>query len=185
MASLKVSPGWEVRSATRGTPSSAGAGLPGLPDEFLTSGSRVEEEVVLEPRAVARDAASAPPPIELATDLAPGEAAVLVIRRPSGALTFHPPDQTVRRTRGGPGVVHFTVPAPASPTGPTSRGIVTQAVKAIIVKVKDAVIDAAVGATLPVVTRAFETFTWKQKGLEEGWLTVSQAALKAGDLPAG
>ena len=141
--------------------------------------------MVLQPRAVARDAGVPSGSIDLSCDLAPGEAAVLAIRRPSGALTFHPPDQTVRRTRGGAGVVHFTVPAPAPPPGATSRGIFTQAIKAIVVKVKDAVIDAAVGATLPVLTRAFETLTWKQKGLEEGWLTVSQAALKAGDLPAG
>jgi cytosine/adenosine deaminase-related metal-dependent hydrolase len=40
---------------------------------------------------------------------------------------------------GGAGVVRFTVPAPAVPSGTTSRGLLTQAVKAIVVKVKDAV----------------------------------------------
>jgi CHAT domain-containing protein len=186
MARMTVnSPGWEVRSATRETASSAGALLPGLPDEFLTSGSTVEEEVILEPSPVARDRGGMPGPVELTCELAPGEAAVLVIRRPSGALSFHPPDETVRRTRGGPGVVHFTVPPPAPPPDSASRGIVTQAIKAIVVKVKDAVIDAAVGATLPVLARAFETFTWKKNGLAEGWLKVTQAGLKGRDLPAG
>ncbi|MEO8259426.1 MAG: CHAT domain-containing protein [Acidobacteriota bacterium] len=178
------SPGWEIQGPSRGavTPTAV---LPGLPEEFLTIGSTVEEEVVLQPRPAARDAGVLAGSIDLSCDLAAGESAVLAIRRPSGALTFHPPDQTVRRTRGGAGVVQFTVPAPAPPPGATSRGILTQAIKAIVVKVKDGVIDAAAGATLPLLTRAFETLTWKQKGLEEGWLTVSQAALKAGDLPAG
>ena len=110
---------------------------------------------------------------------------MLVVRRPSGALTFHTPDETVRRTRGGAGSVHFTVPPPAPPPTGASRGILTQAIKAIVIKVKDAVIDTAVGAAMPLVARAFETHTWKQKGLAEGWLKVTQAALKAKNLPLG
>ena len=178
------SPGWEVQRPSRGAVSPTTPLLPGLPDEFLTAGSTVDEEVVLQPRPTARGADAPSGSLDLSCELAPGEAAVLAIRRPSGALTFHPPDQTVRRTRGGPGVVHFVLPAPTPPPGAASRGILTQAIKAVVVKVKDAVIDTAVGATLPVLTRAFETFTWKQKGLEEGWLKVTPAALKAGDLPS-
>ena len=186
MATVTVnSRDWDVRRASRGTASSTGPVLPGLPEEFLTSGSTVEEEVVLEPRPATREAGVGPGPIDVTCELAPGEAAVLVIRRPSGALTFHPPDETVRRTRGGPGVARFTVPPPPPSPAPASRGLITQAVKAIVVKVKDAVIDAAVGAALPVLARAFETFVWKQKGLAEGWLKVTQPALKARDLPAG
>ena len=148
MARITVNaPGWEVQSAARGGPAAAGASLPGLPPEFLTAGSTVEEEVVIQSRPVARDAAAPPGPIDLTCELAPGEAAVLVVRRPSGALTFHTPDETVRRTRGGAGSVHFTVPPPAPPPTGVSRGILTQAVKAIVIKVKDAVIDAAARAS--------------------------------------
>ena len=187
MAGITInSPNWEIQPPTRGAASPTDVALPGLPDEFLTTGSSVENEVILQPRPVARGAPAPPGPIDLSCDLAPGEAAVLVIRGPSGALTFHPAGQTVRRTRGGLGVAHFTVPAPPRPRpGAASRGIVTHAIKAIIVKIKDAVVDAAVGATLPVLAKAFETLAWKQKGLQEGWLRVTGPALKARNLPAG
>ena len=132
------SSGWEARSTTRGAVSSTAPLLSSLPDEFLPAGSTVEE-VVVQPRPVARGADAPSSAINMSCDLAAGEAAVLVVRRPSGALTFHPPDETVRPTRGGPGVATFTVPAPPPPPGPTSRGIFTQAIKAIVVKVKDAV----------------------------------------------
>jgi CHAT domain-containing protein len=54
-----------------------------------------------------------------------------------------------------------------------------------VVKVKDAVVDAAVGAAMPLLARAVETLVWKEKGLHEGWLKVSEAGLKAKSLPAG
>jgi hypothetical protein len=41
-----VSPGWRIRSTTRGA-RAADAGLPGLPVEFLTDDSRVAEEAVI------------------------------------------------------------------------------------------------------------------------------------------
>ena len=110
---------------------------------------------------------------------------MLVLRRPSGALTFHAPDETVRRTRGGAGIARFTVAAPPPAPDSASRGIFTQAIKAIVVKVTDAVIDAAVGATLPVLARSVRDAGLEAKGLEEGWLKVTQAALKARDLPTG
>ena len=185
MARITVNaPGWEVQSAARGGPGRGWRIAPGTP-------CRVPHRR-LHGRGRSRDPAAAgrarrrrrrPDRIDLTCDLAPGEAAVLVVRRPSGALTFHTPDETVRRTRGGAGSVHFTVPPPAPPPTGASRGILTQAIKAIVVKVKDAVIDAAVGAALPLLARAFETHTWKQKGLAEGWLKVTQAALKAKNLP--
>src|SRR5262249_42868856 len=97
-------------------------------------------------------------------------------------LTFHVPAETVRATRGGAGEVRFTVPAPPRST---TRGLLTQAIKVIVVKVKDALIDAAVGAALPTLVRTFETVTWNRRGLKEGWLQVSKDALKAKTLPAG
>ena len=182
MALTVQSPGWEIQRPSRGSVSPAAALLPGLPEEFLTSASTVDEEVVLQPQTT-RGGVAPSASITMTTDLAPGEGAVLVIRRPSGALTFHVPDETVRTTRGGKGTVRFTVATP--PPAPASRGIFTQAIKAIVVKVKDAVIDAAVGAALPVVARGVETLLWKQKGLQEGWLKVTQGALKAKALPLG
>src|SRR5215471_11095879 len=98
MARIAVnSPGWEIQRPSRGAVSPEAALLPGLPDEFLTPVSIVDEEVVLQPRPT-RDGALTSPAVDLSCDLAPGESAVLVVRRPSGALTIHAPDETVRRT---------------------------------------------------------------------------------------
>lgn len=181
MARISVnSPGWEAQRPSRGTASPEAALLPGLPDDFLTTASTVADEVVLQPRP-SRDGAPPSSTVDLSCDLGPGESAVLVVRRPSGALTIHAPSETVRRTRGGPASVRFVVPAPAP--GSTSRGIVSQAIKAIVVKVTDAIVDAAVSATLPVLVRALETMRWKQEGLQEGWLKVTQDGLLAKQLP--
>ena len=182
MAKLTVnSPGWNVQGTSRGSISPSAAVLPGLPEEFLMAGSSVDDEVVLQPGPT-RDGSPPPGTIDLSCKLAPGEAAVLVVRRPSGALTFHVPAETVRTTRGGAGEVRFTISAP--PTS-TTRGILTQAIKAIVVKVKDALVDTAVGAALPTLVRTFETVTWNRRGLKEGWLKVTQDALKAKALRAG
>ena len=156
--------------------------LPGLPDQFLTAESTIDDEVVLQPSPT-RDGAPPAAAVDLSCDLGPGEGAVLVVRRTSGALTFHAPAETVRPTRGGRGTVRFIVAAP--PPTSASRGLLSLAIKAIVVKVKDAVVDAAVGATLPILARAVETLLWKREGLEEGWLKVTPEALKGKDLPKG
>ena len=51
-------------------------------------------------------------PLDISCDLAAGEAAVLVLRYPSGALTFHAPQESTRRSRGGsgPGTLHRARP---------------------------------------------------------------------------
>jgi CHAT domain-containing protein len=187
MAQLIVhSPDWELRTpaVSRGE-IAAGGPLPSLPPTFLAEGAEVESEVVLQPRPAARGAESRPGTIDLTSKLGAGETAVLVIRRPSGALTFHPPNETVRPTRGGPAEVRFTIPPPVPDAETTSRGLGGAVVKAILVKVKDAAIDKAVELALPVLVRAFETASWKRNGLKEGWLTVTPATLKAKSLVPG
>src|SRR4030095_7114861 len=100
MAGIHVNPSadWEVQGRSRGAATASGASLAGLPQDFVPTASAVEE-VVLQARATTRGAGAPAGPIALTCDLAPGEGAVLVIRRLSGALTFHVPDETVRRTR--------------------------------------------------------------------------------------
>jgi CHAT domain-containing protein len=189
MARLKVnSPGWDVRRnlASRGAGEIAGVALPGLPDDFLAAGARIDEEVILQPRAVARDAAGSPGPIDLTTELGPAETAILAIRRPSGALSFHPPTETVRRLRGGPSEVQFIVPprAAASTSAPSSRGLAGTALKAIVVKFTGSALDKIAGLTLPKLAELFESATWKRRGLKEGWLKLSRAALTGKALPS-
>jgi hypothetical protein len=96
------SPGWKVKrvAASRGAAAKAAPDLPGLPPEFLTAGSRVAEEAVLEPAAT-RTRAAAAGAVDLTCDVEPGHTAILAIRHQSGALTFHPPVQAVTRTARG------------------------------------------------------------------------------------
>lgn len=188
MARMKIqSPGWEMRSAGVSRGAAAAGGPSGLPSEFLASGASIAEEAVLQPAPAALRGGPAPSStIDITCQLEPGESAVLAVRHPSGALTFHPPVDTVRPTRGGAVTVRFSAPAHPAPAGPgATRGIVSQAVKAILVKVSDAVVDTAVGLALPKLASLFESTVWKKSGLREGWLKVSPATLAARKLAAG
>src|SRR6266851_3632395 len=124
------SPGWRIRAATRGA-RAAGSAPPGLPPEFLTEDSRVAEEVVLDAAPATRGQPTASGTIDLSCDVEPGEAAILAIRHPSGALTFHLPVQSTSRGLRGPSQARFQIAIRRS----TTRGLATQALKAIVVKV--------------------------------------------------
>src|SRR5262245_37278213 len=176
MAFTLNSAGWDIQraSTTRG----AGAAVPGVPREFLTC-AKDTEEFVAQPRPASRGAAAAPSALDVSYDLAPGEAAVLAVRHPSGALTFHAPRVATSRTRGGPTEVRFIVPVrpDLAETEPATRGIVSKAVKAVIVKFGGAAIDAAAGYLLSKLAEKFEASQWKKKGLKEGWLKVTKQGL--------
>jgi CHAT domain-containing protein len=185
MAVKLNSPGWDIqRSATtRGL----GAAIPGLPPEFLTE-AKDTEEFLAQPRPAVRGAPAAPSALDVSCELAPGETAVLVLRHPSGALTFHAPRAATSRTRGGPVEVRFIAPVRPDVSGTEltpSRGLVSKAVKAIVVKVADAAIDSAVGFVLSKLAVRFETAAWKAKGLEEGWVKVTKAGLASRRLERG
>src|SRR6266850_4919720 len=152
-----------TRGAVRGSPTSA------LPNKFLTSESWVDDEIVVTPAASTRAAGDAPGPLDISCNLAAGEAAVLVLRHPSGALTFHAPQESTRRSRAGPGQARFIVPV-RSARSSTARGFVSTAIKAVLVKVAGAIANQAVSLALPRLARAFETATWEKKGLQEQWL---------------
>ena len=185
MAIKLNSPGWNIQPAatTRGL----GAGIPSLPPEFLTQ-AKSTEEFVAQTRPAVRGAAAAPSALDITYELSPGECAVLVLRHPSGALTFHAPRTTTSRTRGGPVEVRFIAPIRQDLGGSdltTSRGVISKTVKAVIVKVAGAAIDAAVGFVLSKLALAFEAGVWKSKGLKEGWLKVTKGGLAGGRLDAG
>ena len=117
------SAGWDIQrsSTTRG----AGAVIPGLPPEFLTC-AKDTEEFVAQPRPASRGAGAAPDALDISYELSPGEAAVLAVRHPSGALTFHAPRMATSRTRGGPTEVRFIAPVRSSAAEsdqPASRGL--------------------------------------------------------------
>jgi len=68
-----------------------------FPAEFLTAESVVAEEFMAQPSAAVRRGAAPIGALDFSYDLADGETAVLAIRHPSGALTFHMPIESTRR----------------------------------------------------------------------------------------
>jgi CHAT domain-containing protein len=155
--------------------------LPGLPHEFLTAQSRIADETILEPAPATRAREAAPAAIDLGYDLEAGQTAVLAVRHQSGALTFHPPVQSISRSAGGPSQVHFHVPVRRA----TTRGIVGAAIKAIVIKVAKVGADKGVSFLMPRLAEAVEKALWRKQGLKEGWLKVSKEALAAGRLEPG
>ena len=105
------SPGWKIRGvrASRGVARDGIVDLPGLPPEFLTDASGVAEEIILEPRSATRGREAGSDGLDLTYDLEPGQTAMLAIRHPSGALTFHLPVQSTSRGKRGPSRVRFQV----------------------------------------------------------------------------
>jgi CHAT domain-containing protein len=153
-----------------------------FPAEFLTSESAVAEEFTAEPTAVARRGGAAPSALDFSYDIADGEAAVLAIRHPSGALTFHLPVESTRRGPGKPGKVRFAVTVHSTDPETGRRSILSKAVKAIVIKVGKVVVDKAVSFVLPKLAAAFEKRVWSKRGLEEGWLKVTRETLTKGPL---
>jgi hypothetical protein len=178
-------PGWKVRrtGTVRGAARTTDQDLPSLPSEFLTDDSRVIEEVVVEPaaRGRTRDAAPAAPVLDLTCDVQPGRTAVLALRHPSGALTFHLPVQAVARSTRGSSVVRFQVTVRT----PATRGLIGSAVKAAVISIAKLAGDQAVSLLLPRLAAAVEKAVWKQRGLVEGWLKVTKETLLAAALAPG
>jgi CHAT domain-containing protein len=177
------SPGWRVKrvAASRGAARAVATDLPGLPPDFLTPESRVADEAVLEPGPATRGREAAAGTVDLDYDLEPGQTAVLAIRHQSGALTFHPPVQSISRGVRGPSQVQFHVPLRQS----TTRGLVGTAIKAIVIKVAKAGADKGVSFLVPRLAEAVEKGLWRKRGLKEGWLKVSKETLAAGRLEPG
>jgi hypothetical protein len=166
-----------------------------VPAEFLQSADiRVDEvyEAVPAPEPVAaKQRRAAPPDLVVEVELAPGEASMLAIRHPSGALTFHPSAERAQRSarRGksaaASGAV-FRVPVrrlDAESGG--RRGIVSKALKVTVLKVAKIAVDKAVSIALPILAARWEQSTWKKKGLREGWFHVAPAGNKGLTLTAG
>src|SRR6185295_9970829 len=93
------SPGWSIqrKPLSRRSRSAASITATDFPPQFLTDESKVADEFIAQPKPAARGRAEAPAALDFSCDVAPGEAAVLSIRHPSGALTFHLPVQSTSR----------------------------------------------------------------------------------------
>jgi hypothetical protein len=180
--SIQVSsPGWRTRSATRGG-GSASARLEGLPPAFLTGDAQVSDEIVLEAAAPTRGRAAPGGPLDLTVGVEPGRAAMLALRHPSGALTFHRPVGSTTRGGRGASQARFQVTVRS---GGTTRGLAGQAVKAIVVKVAKIAGDKLVSLLLPRLVETFEKRFWAEHGLKEGWMQVTKDTLATRTLASG
>lgn len=177
------SSGWKIRRVTapRGTTRGPAVDLPSLPPEFLTDESQVDEEVILETPPPSRSREAGSDGLDLTCDLEPGHTAILAIRLPSGALTFHRPVQSTSRGLRGPSQARFQVPVRRAAT----RGLIGQAIKAIVIKIAQIGADKAVSFVLPRLAASLEKSLWKKRGLKEGWLKVTKGTLEAGVLEPG
>lgn len=139
------------------------------------------EEVVLDQVPTTRGQPVSSGLLDLSCDVDPGVATILAIRHPSNALTFHLPAQSTSRGRRGPSQARFQIPLRRIAT----RGLASQAIKVIVVKVAELAGDRLVSLVLPKLVAAFEKHTWKKRGLKEGWLRVTKDTLAAGALAPG
>ena len=175
---------WDVRVVS-GTGSGARRGAvvaAEFPPEFLAAETTVDKVLEIAPRAGIRRA-PASPSLELTVETTDAERALVAVRHASGALTFHVPEIAAPRRgrRGGAAQLRFRIPLRPSPAATARRGLVTKAVKVIVLKVAGAIADAV----LPRLVLAAEAAWWKRRRLSEGWHAVAPATLSAGTLAAG
>jgi CHAT domain len=156
-----------------------------LPSKFLTDESVVAEEFIATPNVAARRGTVPTAALDFNYELREGESAVLAIRHPSGALTFHLPVESTRRGVGKPGEVRFSVTVNSVDVETGRRGVVSKAIKAILIEVGKVVVDKAVSFVLPKLAAAFEKAAWEKRHLREGWVKVTKDTLATGALADG
>lgn len=175
------SPDWSIQETgvSRRSRSAAAGTTSDFPGDFLTSDSEVAEEFAAQPQptATTRERALAPGALDFSYDLQAGEAAILALRHPSGALTFHLPAQSTSRGARQPNQVRFVVTVRSTDVATGTRGLGSKVVKAILIKVGKAAADKVVSLVLPKLAAAFEKSTWNNAGLHEGWLKVTKESL--------
>jgi hypothetical protein len=180
------SPDWSIQQP----PIPVGGGRRSLasassfPAEFLTEESSIAEEFTAQPRASVRRGSTSVGALDFSYDLEEGEAVVLALRHPSGALTFHLPAESRRRGTGRKGEVRFLLMVRSTDVDTGRRGIVSKAVKAILIKVAKVAMDNAVSFALPKLSSTFEKTIWQRRELKEGWLKVTRDTLMKNELAA-
>jgi hypothetical protein len=181
------SPGWSIqrKSVSRRSRSATAVTATDFPQQFLTDESEVADEFVAQPRPATRGRPEAPAALDFSYDVAPGETAVLSLRHPSGALTFHLPVQSTSRGARQPTQVRFVVTVRSADVTTGTRGLATKAIKAILIKVASSAADQAVSLVLPRLVAVFEKNAWSKRGLTEGWLKVTKETLASGALAPG
>lgn len=175
----KSEAGWTLVRET--TARGSARKLRGIPEtevlrpSFLPPGSEIAEVHLAMMNAGTGARRGAPLPLEVDVEPAAGESVVLVVRDVgSSALTFHAP---LSRTRSGTKageVVRFRIQPHEG--GAARRGLVTKALKLIVVKVKDLLVGKLEEAAFALAGRAAEALWWRRKELAEGLFRVTSSA---------
>jgi len=171
-----------LKASLRGATRAAAADFP---PQYLTEESEVADEFVAQPKPATRGQPGGPGALDFSYDVGADEAAIVSIRHPSGALTFHLPVQSTSRGGRHPNQMRFVVTVRSTDVETGRRGAVTSAIKVVVIKVGQAGADKIVSLVLPKLVAAFEKNTWAKRGLKEGWLKVAADTLSAGSLAAG
>jgi CHAT domain len=153
-----------------------------IPPAFLAPGVSVDRVMEVTPTMVRR--AAGVPMVDLSVVPDSDETYALAIRHPSGALTFHGPDIEIGQRRGrraAPATFRFRVTLRGGQAAGDRRGVVSAAVKVILLKVGTKIVDAL----LPMLAAKAESALWKKAGLSEGWFKIDEASVRSGKLQAG
>ena len=120
------------------------------------------------------------PELAFELDTPANTSTVLAIRHPSGALSFHAPEtlSSVRRSGKSLAKTRFRVTLRGSSVEGARRGIITRAIRAVVLKVTGKVADLA----LPLLVRAWENRAWNRAKRVEAWHRVTQQSLVSGRL---
>ena len=177
--------GWTLRRVPRartGSRRGVSGDRPEIPKAFLQSDAVKVEEVLEAAPADGAGRRAAPSDLVLDVDLKPGEASLLVIRHPSGALTFHPSTERVARSgrrRGAAAAARFRVPVRRAAGESGRRGLASKAVKVVVLKVAKTAVDKVASLVLPKLAALWEKRVWSQRNLPEGWFRVTRIGGKA------
>ena len=142
-----------------------------VPRAWLREGVRIDEELTVRPQTGLREV----PALEVGAEPRAGERSLLVVRLPSGAIEFCLPEERTE-SRGAERIAgeRFRVELPAS--SPVRRGLVSQAVRLVLLRISARLVDAAARRGLPQSARRVERWLWRRAGLCEGWHRVHSAA---------
>ncbi|HUR34186.1 MAG TPA: CHAT domain-containing protein [Vicinamibacterales bacterium] len=159
------------------------AGAQPVPAAFLQSDAVHVSEVLTATPAPTAARRAAPPALELEVDTTPGEARVLAVRHPSGALTFHTGVDNTGGRRGGrrragsapSGTTRFQVAVRRVSSEAGRRGAVSKALQVAVLDIGKSAFDAAVRMALPKLAARWEQRVWTERHLQEGWFKVQPA----------
>lgn len=151
-----------------------------IPSDWLTSQSTVADSFIAQP--VATRGVSAAGPLDISLELTPGATALLALRHPSGAITFHRPVTQTSRGLRQTNQVRFVVPVRADAGAPGTRGLVSSVIKAAVIEVAKLAGDKLASLAIGQLAALFETAAWKQQHLHQGWVKVTPEGLKARSL---